>query len=522
MKKTLGNVAGALGLLLTVSSVITFAVTSGSLLPFFLKLGVGLLLIGAWTVTAGEDAGTWARSAFFYSSSIGLGLAFVGVVFAANFIVAKRAPTWDLTAKRVYSLSAQTENTLKELQHPVHVIAFVEGPAPEQIEELFRRYQALNEKFSFEFKDPRKTPDLTQKYQIRQGAPMAVLLSRGPNEMHAMLNLERLANPLIAEQELTNGMVKLEKVGEQKLYFTTGHGEIPLDPVEQNEDAVKASLLILKRMLEDEGYAPAALSLIQTGAVPRDASAVVIAGARSKFADVEKKALEQYLAEGGHVVFFAEAQSEPDLGDLLSKYGVQVEPGIVADSKVNPDQPYIVYTPFFGDHEVTAPSKRAQQNVVFATSRALTQLREGTLPDLNITPVVLTTPYAWVETRLSEEPTMDGDERTGQLPLAIVSTKSVEPTPTARTPQTRLLVFGDSDLLTGTFGYEPNRNLVMNGFAWATEQYKKITIRPPDRDISTLDMNAEKLGTIRLLAMDVLPTLLMAIGLTIWQARRTR
>ena len=84
------------------------------------------------------------------------------------------------------------------------------------------------------------------------------------------------------------------------------------------------------------------------------------------------------------------------------------------------------------------------------------------------------------------------------------------------------MLFGDSDLLTGTFGYEPNRNLVMNGFAWVTQQMQKITIRPPDRDISTIDLTDEKLGTIRLLAMDIFPTLLMAIGLTIWQARRTR
>jgi ABC-type uncharacterized transport system involved in gliding motility auxiliary subunit len=91
-----------------------------------------------------------------------------------------------------------------------------------------------------------------------------------------------------------------------------------------------------------------------------------------------------------------------------------------------------------------------------------------------------------------------------------------------RSDEARVLVFGDSDLLTGTFGYEPNRNLVLNGFAWITQQAQKITIRPPDRDISTLDLTDASLGTIRLLSMDLFPTLLMAIGLTIWRTRRAR
>jgi ABC-type uncharacterized transport system involved in gliding motility auxiliary subunit len=453
---------------------------------------------------------------------VGLGVTFVGVLVAANFIVAKRTPTWDLTTKKVFSLSAQTENTLKNLKNPVNVIGFAEGAPPEQVESLFQRYAALSDKFTFEFKDPRKNPELTSKYLIRQGKPTAILISNGPTPTHTTLNLQRLASGQLGEQELTNGIIKLEKVGEQKLYFVAGHGEIPLDPIGEGEEAMLASLVTLKRMLQDEGYAPTALNLIQGGDIPQDASAVVIAGARNRFSDNEQKILERYLDMGGRLLYFAEAESEPGLGQLLVKYGVEIGPGVVADSKVNPDQPYIVYTPFFGEHEITAPLSKVQQNVVFATSRAITVIKNDTLPDLNVSQLVLTTPYAWVESSLGENPKRDPEERTGQQVLALAVTRpTIHMTP-RRADEARVIVFGDSDILTGTFGYEPNRNLVMNSFAWATQQIQKITIRPPDRDISTIDLTNEKLGTIRLLAMDVFPTLLMAIGLTIWQARRTR
>lgn len=519
MKKTLGTVAGAVGLLLTLTSIITLFVTVGSLALFATKLGLGVLLLIVWFFTARKNDGALMRSTFFFSSSVGLLLAFVALLAAGNYIVARKAPTWDLTAKKVFSLAPQTTKTLEGLQQPVKLIAFVEGQIPEPLEAFFQRYAAVSDKFTFEFKDPRKTPDLTLKYQIRQGQPAAVLTA---GEQHTMLNLQRLGMQQIAEQELTNGIIKLTTVGTQRVYFLVGHGEVPLEPKEQTEDAVAQSLAALKRLLGDEGYAPEGLNLVQRGEIPRDASALVIAGARTKLSAAELKLVDQYLEQGGRLLYFAEAQVVSGLEPLLAQYGVAVEPGIVADAKVNPDQPYGVYTPFFGEHEIVRALAAQQMNVVFATSRALTILREGTLPDVQPTAIVLTTPYAWADLNPGENPEQDEGERVGQLPLAVTVTRRVMQ-PNARSEEARLVVFGDADITAGTLGITPaNLNLVLNSFAWCTQQGQKITIRPPDRDISTIDLTVAQLDTIRLLAMDVFPTALLAIGLTIWLTRRSR
>lgn len=519
MKKTFGTVAGAIGLLLTLTSIITLFVTVGSLTLFAVKLGLGLALLSFWAVTARKSDGSLVRSAFFFSSSLGLLLAFIALLAAANFIAAKKAPTWDLTAKKVFSLSPQTMKTLENLKQPVRLVAFVEGAIPEPLEAFFKRYAQVSDKFTYEFKDPRKTPDLTLKYQIRQGQPAAVLIA---GEQHTMLNLQRLGLAQIAEQELTNGLIKLETVGAQKLYFVIGHGEVPIEPAAQTEEAVAQSLATLNRLLGDEGYAPEGLNLVQRGEIPRDASAIVIAGARTSFSPPEIKLVDEYLARGGRLLYFAEAQVVSGLEPLLAEYGVAVEPGIVADARVNPEQPYGVYTPFFGDHEIVRALAAQQMNVVFATARALTILREGTLPGVQAIPIVLTTPYAWADLDVGEKPKQDEGERAGQLPLAVAIVRPVS-LPERRSDVTRIVVFGDSDITAGTLGITPaNLNLVLNAFAWTTQQIQKITIRPPDRDISTIDLTNSQLETIRLLSMDVLPTVLLAIGLTIWLTRRSR
>lgn len=520
--KTLGKIAGGVGLLLVLTSVITLFVTSGSALVFAVKLGLGVGLLALWALTNTDRLSTWARSVFFYSSSAVMGVVLVGLLGATNFIVAKRGKTWDLTGKKIHSLAPQTESTLKELKEPVKAIAFFEGGAPEPVESLFRRYQQLSDKFSYEFKDPRKNPDLALKYQLRKGQPAAVLVSESAPSGYQTLSLTRLANPQLAEQELTNGLVKLTTVGAQKLYFVVGHQEPPLELAPGADEAEAGAALQVKRVLEDEGYAPATLNLVAQGAIPQDASAVVLAGPRSRLTEPELKLLAQYLDQGGRVLLFAEPGPELGLEPLLAQYGFELEGGLVADSKVSPEQPYIVLSPFFGDHEVTKLLARAQANVVFATTRAITVLKSGLLPQVSTSPLVLTSPFAWIEATPSRDPQADSGERQGQLTLAALATRGTSAAPDKRTDEARLVVFGDVELLSTAFGYEPNRNLVLNSLAWATEQRQKITIRPPDRDLSTVDLTPEMVSNIRLLSMDVLPTLLIGVGLTIWLTRRSR
>jgi hypothetical protein len=69
---------------------------------------------------------------------------------------------------------------------------------------------------------------------------------------------------------------------------------------------------------------------------------------------------------------------------------------------------------------------------------------------------------------------------------------------------------------------EPNRNLVLNAFGWASNQANRITIRPPDRDISTVYLDQDMLSRIRFAATDVLPVTLLAIGVAIWITRRNQ
>jgi ABC-type uncharacterized transport system involved in gliding motility auxiliary subunit len=520
--RTLGKILGALGLVALLSAPYTYFVTTGSPWMAAGKAVLGILLVGAYFATNLGEFGQFAsrRSTFYLVSTIATVLVVLVALVAVNYVVVKKGKSWDLTTKKIFTLAPQTKSTLTSLKENVRAYAFLAPSDPdyEQVDRLLRRYrEQAPARFEVVFKDPRKAPDLAQKYQLREGQTTLVLTrGSGDKETHTTVAV----SGGVTEQDLTNALIKLNAVGEQKVYFTTGHGEWPLEPSQPRDPA---SVSELKKSLLQEGYLPSSINLADAKEVPKDAALVVVAGARSKFSKGEAEQLTKYLDQGGRLLYFAEADAEPGLDALLARYGVQVDPGLVADDVYAIDSPYLVVSHFFGETELARDLKRAQYNLQFPTARGLTVLKEGLAEGTQASPVVTTSSNGFEVKNPTENPQRLSGAKAGSIPLIVQSTRNVATAEGKRNDETRMVVFGDSEILVDpNWGDEPNRNMVMNAFAWATSQVQKITIRPPDRDISTLDLDPARLARIRFLATDLVPFGLLGVGLAIWLNRRNK
>jgi ABC-type uncharacterized transport system involved in gliding motility auxiliary subunit len=521
-KATVGKVLGALGLVALLSAPYTYLITGSPPLTA-VKAVLGLVLIGAYFLTNYRQLNQFAsrRSTFYVASSALTALAVLVALGAINYTAVKKNKTWDLTAKKVFTLAPQTRSTLKALKAPVTAYAFLPPTDPDYsyVERLLERYHAeAPDKFKVAFKDPRKAPDLAAKYQLREGQT-TIVLSRGTGEQETHTTVSVTPTQGVTEQDVTNALLKLDLVGERHVYFLTGHGEWPLEPSSEG-----ASLSEMKKSLFQEGYQPLPLNLLDSHQVPGDASLLVIAASRSKLAKPELEQLSSYLAQGGRMLVFVDALLEPGLETLLAPYGVQVDPGIVADDEYGVGSPFIVATHFYGEQEMVRDLSRLQVNVQFPTARGLTVLKEGLLPGAHPEAVVTTSSGAWEDSDPANRTQRLPTDRTGNIPLVVAVTRPIPAdAKDKRTAEARLVVFGDSDiLLDPNWRDEPNRNLVMNAVAWAAGQPEEITIRPPDRDISSLDLDTQRLGRIRFLATDFLPLALLGAGLAVWLTRRDK
>lgn len=519
---SVGKIVGALGLLFVLSSPFTLFFTSGSVALTAAKAVSGLVLLGIYFATNFKQFGQFAtrRSSFFFGTTVLLGLVTLGGLVAVNYIAFKKNKSWDLTKAKIFTLAPQTSTTLTGLKEKVHALAFLplNHPYYDTVEQLFRLYQAeAPEKFDYAFKDPQRNPDLAAKYQLKEGQATVVLVrGEGASATHTTLNN-------LSEQDLTNALIKLNAVGTQKVYFLIGHGEWPLEAEAPAPGQPSDSLSELRKQLLQEGYTADELNLAGQKEVPKDASLVIIAGAKNAYTQPEAEALRQYLAAGGRMLYFAEALSEPKLDALLAEYGVEVDKGIAADPQFNSGNPYAIVSMFYSEHELTRPLRERKLNMQFPTARSLTVLRQGMAEGVKVTPVVLTSPFAWVETNPAADATPSDGEKSGQLTLVAAATRDTKGAKDKRFDEARVVVVGDSELLLDpNWGYEPNRNLVLNAVGWATNQVEKITIRPPDREVSTLEMDQDMLEKIRFVSTDLLPLSLMSVGLAIWLSRRNK
>ena len=149
---------------------------------------------------------------------------------------------------------------------------------------------------------------------------------------------------------------------------------------------------------------------------------------------------------------------------------------------------------------------------------------EKSLADLTVTELAMSSAEAWAESDdLHKAATVSFDpdkDRRGPVPLAAVAQAKDSAADGRR--DLRLAVFGSSSFPTDRAYriYPFNRNLTMNTLAWLTSEEKKITIRPRFRAASLLRLDESQLKFITFFSSDILPLLILALGITIWQVRR--
>src|SRR4051794_482691 len=114
------------GLVILVSTLLTFVVAGQTTSLIYSKLVLGLLLIGIYYATNRESAkrmlGNKSTAMLLISSLTTV--VFVGVLAAIGFISNKNPKEIDMTREGIYTLADQTVKMLGSLKEPVKVLAF--------------------------------------------------------------------------------------------------------------------------------------------------------------------------------------------------------------------------------------------------------------------------------------------------------------------------------------------------------------------------------------------------------------
>ena len=486
-----------------------------------------LYILSQWREVVRSFSGRQARLGSLAAGSVVVVLA---ILFAINYLSSRHNKRWDLTAAKQFSLSDQTKKVLQGLQKPVHIRVFDRSDGFARFRERLDEYQYQSKQVSVEYVDMERKPTL---------AGEAKITSPGTVVMEYEGRTERVTSD--GEQELTNGLIKVIQGKTHKVYFVQGHGE------HTSEGSDRTGYSTITSSLKNDNFETDNVVLAQQKAVPADASVVVVAGPKTDFFPGEIDMLKSYLAKGGKVFFLLDPPDRSDsppltnLIALIKDWGIDVGTNIVVDvSGMGQLLGTDVSVPVAAKYDTHPITDRFNLLTAYPLARSVSSV-EGGVNGHSAQNLVSTSKNSWAEADIKRmmtsgqvERELDKGDKAGPVTLAAAvsaaATDAPAPAPTpgdsskpadAPKPETRVVVFGDSDFVTnGYLGIPGNRDLFLNSVNWLAQQENLISIRPKDPQDRRVTLTSDQAKLIFWLSILIIPGLILAAGVQTWWRRR--
>jgi ABC-type uncharacterized transport system involved in gliding motility auxiliary subunit len=485
----------------------------------------GLVLVLAYTASQWREfARMFERRQARYGALTSVSVVVVlAILVAINYIGKKQNKRWDLTANKQFALSDQSRNVLSKLDSPLEVKVFAQDIDFTRYQDKLKEYSYASKQLAPEYIDPARKPAMAKQYSITQNGTI-VFSYKG--------RTERVTND--SEQDITNAIIKVVSGRQPKVYFTQGHGE--KDTTNSERDGFNAIATSLGR----ENYVVDKLVIAQQGSIPDDAAVVVIAGPRSDFFPQEVEALKKYLDKAGKLFLMLDPPEKADnpaptsLIALAHDWGIDVGNNIVVDvsgmGRLIGTDASVPVAANYPSHPIT---KDFQFLTAFPLARSVTPVTSGVNGHIAQS-FVETSPRSWAETDLKAllttgQVSLDESKGDKKGPISIAaavsgaatSTDASKPADDAPKPETRLVVFGDSDFAANSgLNIQGNRDLFMNIVGWLSQQESLISIRPKDADDRRITLTATQQANINWLSLLIIPGAIFGTGIYNWWRRR--
>ncbi|MFZ8934897.1 MAG: Gldg family protein [Bacteriovoracaceae bacterium] len=236
-----------------------------------------------------------------------------------NYWVFKHPSFIDLSKNNNNSLTDQTVQILKSLDQPITLKVFSNKQQMVPIKALLEMYRYAKSDTSIEFIDVELRPDLVKKHEVLSAPTLLVQY----NERSVKIVPK-------SELNITNALLRVSRVKDPVLYFTTGHGEADI------YDKSDAGLMSFSKLLQGHLFDVQSKNLATLDTITDKAQAIVIWGAQSDFHDHEIKLLENYLNSGGQLVVALDPNFSkdpvPKLRAFLKSQGIIINNDLVIDS----------------------------------------------------------------------------------------------------------------------------------------------------------------------------------------------
>lgn len=417
---------------------------------------------------------------------------------AIGFLTARHDRFADWTYNHRVSMSPQTRAVLAKLDGPLDIVSYAtpQGDLRQTIAAALQRYQQAKPDLHLSFVDPQQDPAAMRKLGISVDGEL-ILHYRDRQQRLDTLN----------ERSFTDALERLVRGDDRIVAFVTGDGERRAD------GAANADLGTFVSQLEQSGLRAVPLNFSQVTSVPEHTDLVVLAGPQAALAPGASKALIDYLANGGNLLWLADPGNlDASLQPIADALGMRVLPGELVDpssSALGLKDPRMIA---LGDYPASPITRGFTLTTLFPEVAPLAEVRKS---DWKLEPFLRSSPQATTQALGTGTAT----PMQGPLDFGFAFSR-LSPSP-AKSEQ-RVVVIGNGDFLSNSYlGNGGNRALGERIFDWLLGDDQLINMparSAPDR-MRTLSQG--ELNVLGFAFILVIPGALLLIGVVIaWRRRR--
>lgn len=480
----------------------------------------------------------------------------VVIVVLVNYISARHYHRWDWTTHGLFTLSDQSKQTLRELDHEVRIFVFLGRDEQDfaDVETLLQEYTAITDRIRVEWIDPDRDRAryqvLADQFGIDSWLAGEVTLSQVPVvvtsgdrkwkvERHQLIvedfdSFEDVDGPkldLQSERALTGAILEVTTGEATKVCLSKGHGEWELGASgERSFDAVARELEWEKISVE-----PFELRIED---VPKSCDALFIVSPQRVFSIGEVAIVDRYLDSGGNVLLALDpvlkknALSPTGFEASLEERGILVGDDLVIENDTarqlpgNPGDLFLAID--LGTHRLVETIGRRGGGILLVVARSV-DVVDGSDTEV----LFRTSPNAIAESDLERALNPGKSRKPTQpsaVPLAVAweyvppLNDDLKPVQTEGPTPGRLVVVGDADWMSAELLENPqlsNIDFLSSTAGWLTQREALINIAPRKTNARAVIMSDADLQNLMFRVVVLLPLAAFLAGFGVWWSRRS-
>lgn len=431
------------------------------------------------------------------------------VLLVANILISKKDITFDVSQDKLYTISDQTKNILKENKKDITIYYLnSKTDANSTYLQIVKQYAKASKHVKIEYRDLENYPNFANDYleDGQEATADSVIVVCGDKSRYVSSedyvnysydsSYNMVADSLSVESNITSAINYVISEETMKVYTLTGHKEADTPTT-------------LTEGLQNDNYEVEELNLLNQDEVPDDCNILCINAPEVDLSKDDVKKIETYLKkdEGKlYVVLNALADDLPNLFDMIEKYGVTVNKGVVAelDSQHYMSQYPTYLLPTIESSDITEDLV-GNANILLPIAKGLT-IKEDT-GDYTVTSLLATSDKAFSKVDTSSNTiTKEKEDIDGPFSLSVLVSDD---------NGGKMIVLGCSNALEEQIDQAvsgSNSNLVLNGFNYLTKQESKISVRAKEISQDYVVIPAFWQKTVMMFSIFVIPVFLLIVG----------